>query len=72
MYEGLDEGVSAEAAALLRDAGARGPRFDYRCASCGYGIVVRQLPPSCPMCRETRWELVAWRPFTSLADDYGA
>jgi rubrerythrin len=72
MYNGLDEEVSAEAAASLRDAGARGQRFDYRCASCGYGIVVKHLPPSCPMCGETRWELAASRPFTSLADDYVA
>ena len=50
--------------------GVRRPRrrFDYRCAACGYGIAVNYLPPSCPTCQETRWEFVAWRPFTSLDD----
>ena len=28
---------------------------EYRCAECGYGIVVRRDPPECPMCRSTAW-----------------
>jgi hypothetical protein len=28
----------------------------YCCTRCGYGIVVRALPPECPMCRGTVWE----------------
>jgi len=34
----------------------------------GYGIVVYEQSPSCPMCRETRWEHVEWRPFSQLLD----
>jgi rubrerythrin len=25
------------------------------CGGCGYGIVVRREPPSCPMCRANAW-----------------
>ena len=32
----------------------------------GYGIVVYEQSPSCPMCRETRREQVEWRPFSLL------
>ena len=32
------------------------PRFDHRCARCGYGIRVSELPPSCPMCGGADWE----------------
>ena len=43
-------------------AGRKGKRAEYRCAACGYGIVVYGRPPGCPMCREARWEHVEWRP----------
>ncbi len=36
--------------------GRKGPRDEYRCAACGYGIVVYEQPPSCPMCSEALWE----------------
>jgi hypothetical protein len=49
--------------------GRRGKRAEYRCATCGYGIVVYEQPPSCLMCREARWEHVEWRPFSQLLDD---
>jgi len=26
------------------------------CGSCGYGIVVPNEPPACPMCRSTTWD----------------
>jgi rubrerythrin len=42
----------------------KGKRAEYRCASCGYGIIVYGQPPSCPLCREPRWEHVEWRPFS--------
>jgi rubrerythrin len=42
------------AATILR--GTREP-YEYRCSGCGYGIVVRQLPDACPMCRGAAWEL---------------
>jgi rubrerythrin len=38
---------------------------DYRCAGCGYGISVRELPDECPMCHGALWEPAEWRPFTS-------
>jgi len=43
-------------------AGRKGKRAEYRCAACGYGIVVYGRPPGCPMCSEGRWEHVGWRP----------
>jgi hypothetical protein len=43
--------------------GRKGKRAEYRCAACGYGIVVYERPPSCPICSEARWEHVEWRPF---------
>jgi hypothetical protein len=77
----LPEG-NAELVALVRAAeyseveggmvaarrGRKGKRAEYRCAACGYGIIVYGQPPSCPMCREPRWEHVEWRPFSQLLD----
>ena len=40
---------------------------EHRCAACGYGISVRELPAECPMCHGGLWEPVEWRPFTSSA-----
>ena len=68
-----------ELVALVREAeveggmvaarrGRKGKRAEYRCAGCGYGIIVYGQPPSCPMCREPRWEHVEWRPFSQLLD----
>ena len=48
--------------------GRKGKRAEYRCAACGYGIVVYGQAPSCPMCREARWQHVEWRPFSQLLD----
>ena len=50
-------------------AGRKGKRTEYRCAACGYGIVVCGQPPGCPMCSEARWEHVEWRPSPQLLDD---
>jgi hypothetical protein len=50
-------------------AGRKGKRTDYRCAACGYGMVVYGRPPGCPMCSEARWEHVEWRPSSQLLDD---
>jgi hypothetical protein len=76
----LPEG-DAELVALVRAAeyeveggmvaagrGRKGKRAEYRCAACGYGIIVYGQPPSCPMCSEPRWEHVEWRPFSQLSD----
>jgi hypothetical protein len=48
--------------------GRKGKRTEYRCAACGYGIVVYERPPSCPMCRKPRWEHVEWRLSSPLLD----
>ena len=37
---------------------------DFRCASCGYGIVFRGALPHCPICHGSAWEESAWRPFS--------
>jgi hypothetical protein len=52
-------------------AGRKGKRAEYRCAACGYGIVVYGRPPGCPMCSEGRWEHVEWRPSSHPLDDLG-
>jgi hypothetical protein len=52
-------------------AGRKGERAEYRCAACGYGIVVYGRPPGCPMCSEGRWEHVEWRPSSRPLDDLG-
>jgi hypothetical protein len=42
---------AAERQRVLRDG-----KDPLRCGSCGYEIVSYRLLPSCPMCREVRWE----------------
>ena len=54
----------AERGLFAAGGGRKGKRAEYRCAACGYGIVVYEQPPSCPMCSEARWEHVEWRPFS--------
>jgi hypothetical protein len=51
-------------------AGSKGKRAEYRCATCGYGIVVYGRPPGCPMCSEGRWQR-EWRPSSHPLDDNG-
>jgi rubrerythrin len=36
-------------------AAAPSRRREYRCMTCGYGVVVRAEPPQCPMCHEHVW-----------------
>jgi hypothetical protein len=57
---------AAEDSALA--GGRQGKRAEYRCAACGYGIVVYGRAPSCPMCRQARWEHLEWRPFSQLLE----
>ncbi|HEX6680901.1 MAG TPA: hypothetical protein VF063_09670 [Gaiellaceae bacterium] len=37
----------------------------FECVGCGYGAVVREELPSCPMCQGTLWERTEWAPFAS-------
>ena len=57
-----------EGGMIAAGGGRKGKRAEYRCAACGYGIVVYGQAPSCPMCREARWQQVEWRPFSQLLD----
>jgi hypothetical protein len=36
---------------------------EFRCAECGYGVIVRSILPACPMCRGLVWEEPAGSPF---------
>ena len=58
----------AEVSKIAAEGGRKGKRTEYSCAACGYGIVIYGQPPSCPMCSESRWEHVEWRPFSQLLD----
>jgi len=29
---------------------------EFRCARCGYGIIMSGALPACPMCRTTNWD----------------
>jgi len=61
-----DRDSEVEGGMVAAGRGRKGKRAEYRCACCGYGIIVYAQPPSCPMCRELRWESVEWRPFSQL------
>jgi len=37
---------------------------EFHCAACGYGVTVHATLPRCPMCSGTKWEQVAWSPFS--------
>ena len=62
------EGCEVEGGLVAAGRGRKGKRDEYRCAGCGYGIVVYGQAPNCPMCREACWEHVDWRPFSQLLD----
>jgi rubrerythrin len=36
---------------------------EFRCAQCGYGVIVTAVLPRCPMCRSESWETASWSPF---------
>jgi hypothetical protein len=63
------EDSEAKGGLVAAGGGRKGKRAEYRCAACGYGIVVYGRPSGCPMCSEARWEHVAWPPFSRLLDD---
>ncbi len=59
--------MSTDRATALRPARRR--RIGYRCAGCGYGIVVAGAVPACPMCGGRDWQDEPWRPFSQLTGD---
>jgi hypothetical protein len=63
------EDSEVERGRVAAGGGRKGKRTEYRCAACGYGIVVYERPPSCPMCRKPHWEHVEWRLSSPLLDD---
>jgi len=36
---------------------------EFRCADCGYGVIVHRELPSCPMCGGDVWERTTWGSF---------
>jgi hypothetical protein len=65
---GEAEDSEVDGGMVAAGGGRKAKRADYRCAACGYGIVIYEQPPGCPMCSEARWEHVEWRPFSQLLD----
>lgn len=63
------EDSEVERGMVATGGGRKGKQTEYRCAACGYGIVVYERPPSCPMCSKARREHVEWRPSSPLLDD---
>jgi hypothetical protein len=58
-------GAPPEAPVFLA-AGAPG-RGEYRCAACGYGVMIRTVLPQCPMCRGRIWDEAGTSPFGRAA-----
>jgi rubrerythrin len=52
--EGPAVSESADTPVFL--AAGRKAEGEFRCAECGYGVVVRTVLPQCPMCRGLLWE----------------
>ena len=52
------DNAEVERGMVAAGGGRKGKRTEYRCAACGYGIVVYGQAPGCPMCDEARWEHV--------------
>jgi hypothetical protein len=40
-------------------------RSEWRCRSCGYGLIVRGTLPSCPMCRSYDWAQIPGAAYTT-------
>jgi len=50
--------LGAPSLAALVDFAVTGTKIsgEFRCSDCGYGAVVQQVLPPCPMCGGTVWE----------------
>ena len=42
---------------------------EFRCARCGYGIIVSGALPACPMCRTTNWDSTRYQEGRRSGDD---
>jgi rubrerythrin len=49
------DAAEVERAPVLLEAGWRA-EGEFRCAECGYGVMVKTVLPACPMCRGVAWE----------------
>ena len=47
---------------LATDAAPSSARAEHRCAACGYGVVVSDPLPACPMCRTNTWDPIVRAP----------
>ena len=70
VQDGSRSSAAAVAARERRRAGRSSPPGDevsgeFRCAECGYGVIVRSMLPTCPMCRGLVWEEPGGSPFSS-------
>jgi hypothetical protein len=48
--------MTGRADVATRSAGPSQPRFELRCTTCRYGVIVRIAPATCPVCHGTVWE----------------
>lgn len=48
--------ISEAADAPVFVAAGRRAEGEFHCADCGYGVIVRNELPQCPMCRGLAWE----------------
>jgi rubrerythrin len=63
MIEERSRGESDEDYVPFRETGANA-KGSFRCADCGYGVVVTGTLPPCPMCGcAAVWEDAPWSPF---------
>ena len=64
------EGAVASEAAAAPVYLATGRRADgeFHCVECGYGVIVRNQLPVCPMCRGLTWEDAATSPSARQRD----
>jgi hypothetical protein len=54
--------IAPLAARLLDDDTGLSSRAEHRCAACGYGIIVSDPVPACPMCQTNTWDPVTREP----------
>jgi rubrerythrin len=64
-FEGAAVSEGADAPVFLT-AGLQA-EGEFRCAECGYGVIVRRELPECPMCHGLAWEWPADSPFAPLS-----
>jgi rubredoxin len=61
---GVMEGVPGEAGHPEWAAAGEAAVGEFRCAECGYGVIVHRGLPPCPMCGGENWQHAPWDPFS--------